>query len=400
MSWEVQPLEELCEVFTDGDWIESKDQSPEGIRLVQTGNIGEGVFKDRENKARFISNATFTRLKCTEVFEGDCLVSRLPDPVGRACILPDTGKQMITGVDCSIIRFKQKVMKPVFFQYYSQSDLYLRDVAKLISGTTRDRISRKNLGSVPVPIPPLPEQQRIVGVLDAAFAALREAEGHVERNRANARELFESYLNGVFEGKGDGWVEKRLGVLIDIQNGYAFSSNEYKDEGHFLIRISNVQDGEITLAKPKYVSIDDSRLKRFILNEGDILVSLTGNIGRVGIMQAEHLPAALNQRVARITLKDEKTIRHNFLFFFLRSNFFRKHLQAAGHGAAQQNVSTKEIAEVELSVPPLAEQQRVLDALRELQIKTDDLEATYQQKLIELDGLKKGLLGAAFSGEL
>lgn len=400
MSWEVNPLEELCEVFTDGDWIESKDQSPEGIRLVQTGNIGEGVFKDRADKARFISKATFVRLNCTEVFEGDCLVSRLPDPVGRACILPDTGKQMITGVDCSIIRFKQKAMKPEFFQYYSQSDLYLKDVAKLISGTTRDRISRKNLGSVPVPVPPLLEQQRIVGKLDAAFAALTEAQAHVERNRANARELFESYLNGVFEGKGDGWVEKRLGDLIVIQNGYAFSSNEYKDEGHFLIRISNVQDGEIKLANPKYVAIDDPRLKRFILNEGDILVSLTGNIGRVGVMQAEHLPAALNQRVARITLKDDKTVRHNFLFFFLRSNFFREHLQSAGHGAAQQNVSTKEIAEVELSLPPMAEQQRVLDALRELQIKTDELETTYQQKLTELAGLKKAVLGAAFRGEL
>ncbi len=82
MSWEVKPLGELCEVFTDGDWIESKDQSPEGIRLVQTGNIGEGVFKDREDKARFISKATFARLNCTEVFEGDCLVSRLTGPCG------------------------------------------------------------------------------------------------------------------------------------------------------------------------------------------------------------------------------------------------------------------------------------------------------------------------------
>lgn len=267
-------------------------------------------------------------------------------------------------------------------------------------GAGQPFISKGDTEAFEIPCPPLPEQQRIVGKLDAAFAALAEAKAHVERNRANARELFESYLNGVFEGKGDGWVEKRLGDLIDIQNGYAFSSNEYKDEGHFLIRISNVQDGEITLANPKYVAIDDPRLKRFILNEGDILVSLTGNIGRVGVLQPEHLPAALNQRVARITLKDEKTIRHNFLFFFLRSNFFREHLQAAGHGAAQQNVSTKEIAEVELSLPPLAEQQRVLDSLRELQIKTDDLEATYQQKLTELAGLKKAVLGAAFRGEL
>jgi restriction endonuclease S subunit len=244
MSWEVKPLGELCEVFTDGDWIESKDQSPEGIRLVQTGNIGEGVFKDREDKARFISKATFARLNCTEVFEGDCLVSRLPDPVGRACILPDTGKQMITGVDCSIIRFKHKVMKPEFFQYYSQSDLYLKDVAKLISGTTRDRISRKNLGTVPVPNPPLPEQERIVGKLDAAFAALAEAQAHVERNRANARELFESYLNGVFEGlANDENCVHALGDEVGFQGGSQPPKSEFiykPQEGY--VRFLQIRD--------------------------------------------------------------------------------------------------------------------------------------------------------------
>jgi type I restriction enzyme S subunit len=104
-GWEVRPLSRLCEVFTDGDWIESKDQSPQGIRLIQTGNIGEGIFKGRSDKARFVSPATFDRLRCTEIFEGDCLVSRLPDPVGRACILPATGERMITAVNCTIIRF-------------------------------------------------------------------------------------------------------------------------------------------------------------------------------------------------------------------------------------------------------------------------------------------------------
>lgn len=92
-NWVRKKIAEISTFFEDGDWIESKDQSTNGIRLIQTGNVGNGIFKDRGEKARYISEATFKRLRCTEIFEGDCLVSRLPDPVGRACILPDTGEK-------------------------------------------------------------------------------------------------------------------------------------------------------------------------------------------------------------------------------------------------------------------------------------------------------------------
>ena len=109
-------LADVCEVFADGDWVESKDQSPNGIRLIQTGNVGQGVFKARSEKARYISEATFKRLRCTEIFEGDCLISRLPDPVGRSCILPDTGERMITAVDCTIVRFNPKQLLPAVLQ--------------------------------------------------------------------------------------------------------------------------------------------------------------------------------------------------------------------------------------------------------------------------------------------
>jgi len=140
-AWEMKTLGEVCEVFADGDWVESKDQSTEGIRLIQTGNVGEGVFKDRSEKARYISEATFKRLRCTEIVEGDCLVSRLPEPVGRSCILPDTGERMITAVDCTILRFNPKQLLPTFFNLYSLSDNYLTTVAKECTGTTRNRIS-------------------------------------------------------------------------------------------------------------------------------------------------------------------------------------------------------------------------------------------------------------------
>ena len=200
-GWRMKSLIGVCEVFADGDWVESKDQSSEGIRLIQTGNVGEGVFKDRAEKARYISEATFKRLRCTEIFEGDCLVSRLPDPVGRSCILPDTGERMITAVDCTILRFNPKQLLPTFFKHYSQSDDYLTTVAKECTGTTRNRISRSNLGLTPIPVPPLAEQQRIVAQLNALSEETQRLTRLYERKLAALDALKKSLLHKAFAGE-------------------------------------------------------------------------------------------------------------------------------------------------------------------------------------------------------
>jgi type I restriction enzyme S subunit len=209
-SWKKVLLKDACKVFTDGDWIESKDQSQEGIRLVQTGNIGFGYFKDKEDKSRFISEETFQRLKCTEILAGDLLVSRLPDPVGKSCIIPEIDSKMITGVDCTIIRPKDD-LSSLFLCYYQMSNQYLNDVQSGVSGATRQRISRKNLGQIEIPLPSLPEQQRIVTILDEAFAAIAKAKANAEQNLKNAKELFESYLQGVFENGN--WETKKLNEI-------------------------------------------------------------------------------------------------------------------------------------------------------------------------------------------
>ena len=158
------------------------------------------------------------------------------------------------------------------------------------------------------------------------------------------------------------WPLKKLSEVIEIQNGFAFSSREYTEEGHFLIRIGNVQDGELNLNKPKYVGLD-SKSSKFELSEGDLLTSLTGNIGRVARVEKSHLPAALNQRVARMKVSDARLINSDFLYYFLRSDGFRNTLTASGHGTAQKNVSTKAIGEIEIPVPPLEEQQRIVKIL-------------------------------------
>jgi type I restriction enzyme S subunit len=154
-----------------------------------------------------------------------------------------------------------------------------------------------------------------------------------------------------------------LGDMVSIQSGYAFKSEDYTSTGHFLVRISNVQDGEMCLDNSKYVTLD-KRTKPFELAEGDILTSLTGNIGRVARIERSHLPAALNQRVARLLVKDHSKLDSEYLYHALSSPDFREKLAFDGGGAAQQNVSPKAIAGIVISLPPLDEQRRIAEVLR------------------------------------
>lgn len=157
-------------------------------------------------------------------------------------------------------------------------------------------------------------------------------------------------------------LDKKLGDVVAVQSGFAFKSSEYSDSGHFLIRIANVQDGYLSLEKPKYVALD-AKTKRFELRAGDILTSLTGNVGRVAKVEPEHLPAALNQRVARLVPKPDAKIDAQYLLRFLHSSTFSGFLEERAHGAAQANVSPSVISEVPIPLPPLDEQQRIVAVL-------------------------------------
>lgn len=159
------------------------------------------------------------------------------------------------------------------------------------------------------------------------------------------------------------WQIKKLGEICDFQNGFAFKSFEYTDSGFFVMRIGNVQDGYISLSDPKYIKKSYKPFEKFILKSGDILVSLTGNVGRIGVINEEHLPAVINQRVARIVLKNNESVNKQFFIFFLKSPYFIKELIGVGHGAAQQNISTKDIEDLEIPLPPLPEQQHIVKIL-------------------------------------
>ena len=155
------PLSNLCSLFIDGDWIETKDQSDSGYRLVQTGNVGVCEYLDKEEHSRFVSEETFRRLNCTEIHSGDLLFSRLPEPIGRCCIIPKDFPKAITAVDCTITRLKDNCL-PEYLMVYTTTTMYSDQIKKCITGTTRQRISRGNLAKIVVPLPNMKQQNEFV----------------------------------------------------------------------------------------------------------------------------------------------------------------------------------------------------------------------------------------------
>ena len=213
-EWEVFRIKDILSL-SDGDWIESEDQSPSGIRLVQTGNIGEGEFKDHLERARFISETTFHRLHCSEIFPGDCLISRLPDPIGRACVVPESCYRMITAVDCAIARPRNTKFDIRFFVFISGTPQYKKQMQLSITGSTRPRISRAFLDDVRISLPKVSEQSKIIeflSLLDDCIAAQRKLVELLKKHkRGLSNALFSGKLRLVNDAK---WKVYRLGDIV------------------------------------------------------------------------------------------------------------------------------------------------------------------------------------------
>lgn len=161
----------------------------------------------------------------------------------------------------------------------------------------------------------------------------------------------------------EGWEYKKLGDVCNILNGFAFKSDKYTEQGIRVLRITNVQKGAIVDNAPKYYPLHEKlNIKQYLLNEDDLLMSLTGNVGRVGLLQRELLPAALNQRVACLRIASNK-VQLKYLFHLLNSNNFEKDCIFNAAGIAQKNMSTEWLKKYTIPIPPLSEQERIVSEL-------------------------------------
>ena len=176
----------------------------------------------------------------------------------------------------------------------------------------------------------------------------------------------------------------KIGDACDILNGYAFKSDEYVNEGIRIIRIANVQKGYIEDDAPAFYPMNSIGLNKYMLKEDDLLMSLTGNVGRVALLQKEMLPAALNQRVACLRLKTDKLIKR-YLFHILNSNFFERQCIQASKGVAQKNMSTEWLKDYEIPLYSIEKQLEIIEVLD----KTRNVISLRKDELLALDNLIK-----------
>lgn len=353
-------LGELSDVFTDGDWIESKDQSSSGIRLIQTGNIGIGEYLDRFNKARFISKEKFKELNCTEVFSGDILISRLPDPIGRACMIPTLDTRMITAVDCTVVRFKNIIM-PKYFIYISKNPLYFAELSKYLTGASRQRISRSNLEKVKIPLPPLTIQDQIVDELDYYQKVVDGAKQVINNYRPSIKidpkwkivdlESIASFKRGPFGGS--------LKKEIFVKDGYKIYEQKHAINDNFEI-------GKYYIDKKKYQEMID-----FAVQPDDLLISCSGTIGKIAMVPEGIKPGIINQALLKLT-PDKKKIYPAFLKLLLEHPEIENQYLSTTAGVAIQNIaSVGTLKLIKIPLPSIVEQKQIIKQLEE------------EQKLIE-----------------
>ena len=395
-GWKEKSLGDICLSVLDGDWIESKDQSSTGIRLIQTGNVGLGQFLNKEKKSRFISEKTFNRLRCTEIFPGDCLVSRLPDPIGRSCLLPALPARMITAVDCSILRFDKKQILPQYFIYHTLRSEYYRTVLKESTGATRKRISRKKLMTLPIPVPPLSEQKRIVEKLDKIFANIDKAKEQTTQNLKNVQEVFEARMDSILKPHSD-WHNVKMSEVCDVRDG-THDSPKYIKSGFPLVTSKNLKNGTLVFDNIKYICQEDYDHinERSKVDIGDVLFAMIGTIGNPVVVTEEPRYAIKNMAL----FKHSKEILPSFLKYILESRVVLDKMQKEANGTTQKFVSLGYLRNFIISLPSIKQQSDIIKELDSLRTKTQELEKIYTKKLADLDELKQSVLQQAFSGKL
>jgi len=353
-------------IFCDGDWIESKDQDANGdVRLIQLADIGDGYFRNKSD--RYLTSSKAQELNCTFLKKDDILVARMPDPLGRSCIFPLNGElKYVTAVDVCIIRPNKRIVDTKFLTYIINAPQSRNAISNLETGTTRKRISRKNLATILYPLPPLKEQQQIVSKIEELFSELDKSIEQLKTTQQQLKLYRQSVLKWAFEGRltnenvKDGqlpkeWEHKTLGNIAKFINGDRGKNypnrSEYVEKGIAFINTGHIEpNGKLSLETMHYIS----RQKFNTLNsgkvaKGDILYCLRGaTLGKTAIVdQFEEGAIASSLVIIRL----EKQISNRFVYYYLKSPLGRGAIKEFDNGSAQPNLSAKSVSLYQIAIP-------------------------------------------------
>jgi type I restriction enzyme S subunit len=284
-------------------------------------------------------------------------------------------------------------------------ELYLDSIPldDYVTGAAQPKLNQKALNSIPIPVPPLPEQQRIVGILDEAFEGIATAKANAEKNLQNARALFESHLNAVFTQRGDGWEETTLGGatggIFTGPFGSLLHKSDYVENGIPLVNPAHITETGIEPDLGKTVSRETAqKLSNYILREGDIVIGRRGEMGRCALVT--EVEDGWLCGTGSFFIKPSNRCDMRYLVRLLRSDGCKQRLEKIAGGAVMPNLSNTDLGNLILDLPPVDRQKAIVGEIDELHAETQRLESIYQRKLDALEELKKSLLHQAFNGGL
>ncbi len=424
-------------LFCDGDWIESKDQDPNGnVRLIQLADIGDGFYRNKS--FRFLTKEKAHKLNCTILKPGDLLIARLGEPLGKSCIFPGDEKISVTAVDVCIVRTGESDIIHKWLMYSINSSLFRKAIGSLQSGTTRKRISRKNLAKITFPIPPLQEQRPIVAKieelftrLDAGVDALKHVQGQLKRYRqsvleaavegrltAEWREQHKDELEPADKllkriqaerkaklGKKykeptpidttnlprlpDGWMWNYLGNMVEVIMGQAPPGSDCNRDN---IGTPFVKVGQFS---EKYPEINEwtTNPKKFV-DKHDVLICVVGaTIGKLNL----GIDCSIGRSVAGIR-PNGNILSQLYLYHFLKT--WTLALRAGSQGSAQGVITRNDINKLVIPLPNIIEQNIIIERIEQMSSISDEADTLIQSELKRAQSLRQSILKRAFEGKL
>lgn len=397
-EWHKQRLDSVAIKITDGSHNPPKGVQESEYLMLSSKN----VFDDDLHYAdpRYLTAEQFRREdKRTGIVPGDVLLT-IVGTVGRSAVVPADAPRMTLQRSVAVIRPNEQIVEPRFLMYsFIERNVELNEKAR---GVAQKGIYLETLRELEVMLPSIPEQQRIVGILDEAFDGIAAAKANAKKNLQNARALFESHLQSVFTERGEGWVQTPLGDVCGFVRGPfggSLKKSIFVDDGYAVYEQQHAIYDQFDDVR---YFVDESKfkeMKRFELRPNDLIMSCSGTMGRVAIVPQGIKQGIINQALLKLTPSNK--ISNLFLKDWMESEAFQDALKEYSGGAAIQNVaSVKILKEIRIPLPSVKEQERVVDKLDSVREVTQRLETIYQKKVAALEILKKSLLNQAFSGAL
>jgi type I restriction enzyme, S subunit len=386
--WEVQPLGDVA-TFVMGQAPAGSDCNKEGIGtpFVKAGEFGERRPIIREWTTDPKKFAT----------ETDVLIC----VVGATCGKINLGADCAIGRSAAAIRPKPGKLDQFYLHYYLEGQVQKFRAGSV--GAAQTVISRDMLSEMPIPLPPLEEQQRIVAALDEAFEGLTRARAHAEANLHNARELFRRYVEVEYARLALLQPRRTIGQIAAIKGGKRLPKGDKLVSTKTPFPYISIKDfnelGSIDLATIDYL-LPETRdaIKNYIIRSEDLYISIAGTIGKTGIVPSELDGANLTENAARMVFSEG--INNEYVYYFTLTDDFQDQAGLNTRTAAQPKLALERLKTISLPIAPLTQQLEMADRFRTMREQSQIVQASYRTKLNGLDALRQSLLQKAFAGEL